>query len=173
MAKPPPELFEARFSGAFDLDETELPSVEPDSEVFIVVHARVTGEALDIHPKTGVVKQISKLKVGEAAVVRTSQLRDTLCDSLGLTRPTPQLPFESPEAPTDVDEQSDGPTVAQGQDELVQNGHSDRPTTRDVNAAKKAFEEPEEITSTEVVRHGTTGGARETDPLVARFINAS
>jgi hypothetical protein len=161
MAKPEPELFEARFSGAFDLDDSELALVEPDSEVFIVVHARVTGEALDIHPKTGVVKQVSKIKVGEAAVVRTTQLRDSLCDSLGLTRPTPQLPFNTPERIDNLEaEVLDRAEVAV--------------TTRDTNP-KKAFEEPDENTSTDVdvVRHGKTGGARDTDPILARFINAS
>lgn len=165
MARPDPEVFEGRFTGAFEIDDSELSFVEPESEVFLVVHCRVTGETLDIHPKTGVVKQISKLKVAEAGVVRTTNLRDSLCDSLGLTRPTPQLPFQSSEP--DVDGRP-GDEWEEVRIEETVFGPADAET-----GLPDTEIETEVTGPTDVVRHGTTGGSRETDPMVARFIGAS
>ena len=165
------------FSGTDEVSHADARHLAYDEEVFVVVRARVGIPRLKEN-RNGELTRTNVLKVQETGIVRSDQLKNHLCDTLGLSKPAPTL-FDASSSPaptatipeTDVDFVDPGePVHVLGQEEPV------------VTIPREPVEEPEvevvgQVTGSRVdpteseVAAGAlkvTSGAK--DPILASFL---
>lgn len=94
------------FTGTFEVTGADARYLAYDDEVLIVVRARVKPPRLK-ETRGGEIVRVNVLGVKEAGVVRSEQLKQHLCESLGLETPAPQLPFDSSAVPGPAEEIED------------------------------------------------------------------
>ena len=86
-----PNLYEARFSGAFDVDDADAEAVNFRGRYVYIVIADYTQEALKENAKGDTILTIT-LKPVDVALVRTQEMKNSLIEQFHLQGLEPQLP---------------------------------------------------------------------------------
>lgn len=119
--------YAATFTGSFEVTGADAMYLAYDDEVLLVVKARVKPPRLK-ELKNGDIVRVNVLGVKDGAVVRSDELKNTLCTSLGLEAPLPQLSIDDALSAESPEEISSTPVDGDLEDvEVVQQPSEDAP----------------------------------------------